>query len=102
MCIVSAAVTESGDIKMSAWWCFMSWILDLWSRRIVAASVCLWPGGQLRRIQLQKAQFEPWEGRTIISYFCHCGVITVDLVNLLFKRSDGIGGRPNWAMYRDI
>ena len=29
MCIVSAAVTELRDIKMSAGWGFMSWILDL-------------------------------------------------------------------------
>ena len=44
MCIVSAAVTELGEIKMSAGWCFMSRILDLQSRRTAAASMYLQPG----------------------------------------------------------
>ena len=38
MCSVSAAVIELEGIKMSAGWCFMSWILDLGSRRIAATS----------------------------------------------------------------
>ena len=53
MCIVSAAVTEVGEIKKSAGWCFMSWILDFWSRRIAAPSVYHWPNGQRVRIQPQ-------------------------------------------------
>ena len=46
----------------------MSWI-DLQSKKIAAAAVYLWPGGQLGRNQLQKAQYESWEGRTSIHYF---------------------------------
>ena len=41
MCIVSAAVTKLGEVKMSAGWCFMIWILDFWSRKIAVASVYL-------------------------------------------------------------
>ena len=70
MCIVSAAVIELEGIKMSARWCFMSWILDLGSRRIAATSVYQWPSSQCGRIQPQKAQLKLREGRTPILYFC--------------------------------
>ena len=30
------------------------------------------------------------------------GVIIADVVNLWFKISDGIGGRPDWAVSSDI
>ena len=46
----------------------MSWILNLESRKIVVASVYLWPSGQRGRIQSQKAQFASREGRTHIPY----------------------------------
>ena len=46
----------------------MSWVLDMSSRRIVIASVYLWSNGQRGRIQPQKAQFKPWEGRTPVPY----------------------------------
>ena len=47
----------------------MSSILELWSRRIAAAAVYLWPGGKCRRIQTQKAQYEFRECRTSTRYF---------------------------------
>ena len=62
----------------------MSWILDLSSRRIVITSVYLWPNDQRGRIQLQKAQFEPQEGRSPIPcsllmrcYYRWCGELMV-------------------------
>ena len=57
MCIVLAAATELGEIKMSAGWCFMSWIIDLCSRRIAAASVYLWPSWNPGKAEPQYSNF---------------------------------------------
>ena len=59
MCIVSAAVTELGEIKMSAGWCFMSWILDLWSRRIAALQCICGPVVSMGESNCRKPSSNP-------------------------------------------